>query len=257
MVNQWVYGMIVLLMGLLLVNQNLKAQQLPQIDEEEIQIIYSHERMGTIIAHTQGIGLGYRWGRNTTAFRTRVYSVEFVNVKSLKQIHSINPYFGNAKRFVNGKMNEVFFLRGGLANKQLLNRKPLWGGIELRWLYEGGATVAFEKPYYLFIISYYEGIGNELNYTVETAQYDPAYDIYGRAPFTKGLDELSLKPGLYAKTGFNFEFGHVQTRIQSFEAGAILEFFPQSIEIMASDDNNRFFITLYINVSIGSRFNRF
>ncbi len=257
MINQWVYGIVLLMLGLLFLNQELTAQQPSGIDEEEIQIIYSHERMGTIIAHTQGIGAGYRWGRNTTAFRTRVYSVEFVNLKSTKQIQSINPYFGNAKRFVNGKMNEVFMLRGGVAHKRLLNRKPLWGGIELRWLYEGGASVAIEKPYYLFVISYYEGVGNELNYTVETRQYDPSYDIYGRAPFTKGIDEIKLKPGVYAKTGFNFEFGHVQTRIQSFETGAILEFFPQSIEIMAGDNNNRFFLTLYINVSIGSRFNRY
>ncbi len=230
-------------------------------DTSELQIIYSHERMGTAIAHSFGLGAGFRWGTNRNAFRTRVISTELVSFRSPKQIKTINPYYNNAKRYVYGKLNEVFFLRAGIANKQLLNRKPLWGGVEVRWLYEGGATLGIEKPYYLFVISFYQGIGDNLNYAIETKRFDPAFlswdDIYGRAPFTKGIGEISLKPGVYVKTAFNFEFGEVRTRMQAFEAGAILEFFPQGVVIMANDSDNMLFWSFYISVSIGSRYNKY
>jgi hypothetical protein len=239
----------------------VNAQRVLSADTAELQIIYSHERMGTIIAHSFGIGAGYRWGTNTTAFRTRVISTEVVSFRSPKQIKTINPYYNNAKRYVYGKMNEVFFVRAGIANKQLINRKPLWGGVEVRWLYEGGATLGIEKPYYLFVISFYQGIGDNLSYSIETQRFDPAFlswdDIYGRAPFTRGIGEISLKPGVYVKSAFNFEFGEVRTRMQAFEAGVVFELFPQGVTIMADDANNRFFWSFYISMSLGSRFNKF
>jgi hypothetical protein len=245
----------------LLAVQEAYAQRDLAADTAELQIIYSHERMGTIIAHSFGMGAGYRWGTNATAFRTRVISAEFVSFRSPKQIKTINPYYNNAKRYVYGKMNDVFFLRAGIANKQLINRKPLWGGVEVRWLYEGGATLGIEKPYYLFVISFYQGIGDNLSYSIETKRFDPAFlswdDIYGRAPFTRGIGEISLKPGVYIKSGFNFEFGEVRTRMQAFEAGFVLELFPQGVTIMADDENNKLFWSFYISMSLGSRFNKF
>jgi hypothetical protein len=235
------------------------SQRLSLADTNELQIIYSHERMGAVVAHTGGLGVGYKWGKNTTAFKTRVISAEFVSFKSPKQIKTINTFVSNAKRYVYGKLNDVFFLRAGVGNKQLLNRKPLWGGVELRWIYEGGGVVAFEKPYYLFVFSFLPGNIND--YIIESKQFDPDFhswdDIYGKAPFTKGLNEISIKPGLYAKTAFNFEFGEVRTRMQALEAGFILEFFPQGVTIMADDSNNRLFWSFYLSLAIGKRFNKY
>ncbi len=237
------------------------AQRELRADTAELQIIYSHERMGTAIAHNLGIGAGYRWGKNISAFNTRVISTELVSFKSHKQIKTINPYFSNAKRYVYGKMNDVFVVRGGWGYKQLLNRKPLWGGVEVRWLYEGGASLAVEKPYYLFVIKFLPGIGNNLSYVIETQRFDSDYhswdDIFGKAPFTRGLTELALRPGLYGKTGFNFEFGEVRTRMQAAEIGFILEAFPTGVVIMADDTQNRLLWSFYISISLGSRFNKF
>ncbi len=259
--KRWAIFCISILISCIFVVKSSYAQRLSNADTAELQIIYSHERMGAVIAHTLGMGVGYKWGKNTTAFKTRLISAEFVSFKSHKQIKTINPYFNNAKRYVYGKMNDVFYLRGGIGNKQLLNRKPFWGGVEVRWLYEGGATVAIEKPYYLFVISFYPGIGNDLNYVIESQRFDPEFhswdDIYGKAPFTKGLNEISFKPGLYAKTAFNFEFGEVRTRMQALEAGFILEFFPQGVTILADDSNNRLFWSFYLSLAIGKRFNKY
>jgi hypothetical protein len=228
-------------------------------DDVSDQIIYNRERTVNITAHNLGFGLSYRPGRNKTAFSTTILNFELITMKSLKQVKIINPYYSNSKRYVYGKLNDVFMLRGGYGIKKLLNQKPYWGGIELRWLIEGGASLAFQKPYYYFVINIEQGVNGNL--VIETKRYDEGTtsidDIYGRAPFTKGLGEISIRPGIYFKSGLNFEFGYVKTQLKAFEVGGAVEFFPQGVTIMADNKNQNFFLTFYISFGFGKRFNVF
>lgn len=223
------------------------------------QIIYNRERTFNIAAHNLGYSLNFKPAKNITAFRTRLLNFELLTMKSPKQVKIINPYYNNSKRYVYGKLNDVFILRGGYGIKKLLNQKPYWGGIELRWLIEGGASIAFQKPYYYFVINIEQGLNGNL--VIETKRYDEATtstdDIYGRAPFTKGLGEVSLRPGLYFKSGLNFEFGYVKTQIKAAEVGAAIEFYPQGVSIMADNRNQNFFLTFYISFGFGKRYNVF
>jgi hypothetical protein len=224
-------------------------------DSIEEQIIYSNERAGIIIAHSHGFGLGYRTGINKNIYNTRVFTFDLVSIRSPKQIKVINPYANNAKRYVYGKLNDVFFLRATYGNKKLLNRKPYWGGVELRWVYEAGFSAAIEKPYYLFV----RKIINNDYVEIVTERYttDISDDIYGRAPFTKGLNEISLVPGLIARMGINAEFGQIKTSIRSLEAGISLDVFPQGVTIMADDLNQKLFMTFYIGIGFGKRYNKY
>ena len=99
--------------------------------------------------------------------------------------------------------------------KKLLNRKPYWGGVELRFIYGGGVTVGIAKPYYYYIIyPNPDGITGRL----QLERFDPNSQsvdyIYGRGPFSKGLSEITLHPGIYLKTGLNFEFWVRSTKIK-------------------------------------------
>ena len=233
----------------------------PDFDPVDDQIIYNREKVGFIFAHNLGLGVGYKTGKNTTAFQTTAWAFELLTMRSPKQIKTINPYYNNSKRYVYGKLNDVFMLRSGYAIKKLLNRKPYWGGVEVRWLYEGGLSLAFEKPYYYFVVNVQQGSGGVLTESIETLKFDEnAFswdDIYGRAPFTRGINEVGIKPGIYVKSGFNFEFGYVKTSIKAFEAGAAFEYFPQGVSIMADDNNQPFFLTFYLAFSFGKRFNKY
>lgn len=241
----------------------LWAQQADFGEEENVEdmIIYNRERSGIIQVHSLGYGIAYRPGKNPTAFKTYLWNLELITMKSPKQIKVINPYYNNSKRYVYGKLNDVFMLRAGYGLKKQLNRKPYWGGIELRWLIEGGLSVAFEKPYYYFVINIVEGTGGALTQIVETKKFDESStstdDIYGRAPFTRGINEIGIRPGVYLKTGLNFEFGYVKTRIKALETGAALEFFPQGVNIMADNRNQQFYLTFYLSFGIGKRFNKY
>jgi hypothetical protein len=236
-----------------------------QFDTEEVDsldnlILYNKQRDFSIIAHNLGLGVRYRWGKRITYFKTRVFEVEFVSMKAYKEIKVINPYFANSRRYVYGKMNYAYFLRGGMMWKKLLNRKPYWGGVELRFVYGGGVSIGIGKPYYYYTIYFYESPGGGYSFEIKTERFDsetqPWDDIYGRAPFSRGFGEITFHPGLYGRAGLNFEFGKNNTKIRALEVGVMMDVLPSGLEIMSGSDQV-FFPTAYLSFSFGKRYNKY
>jgi hypothetical protein len=218
------------------------------------RVLLRKEMTGGIMLHNQGMGLNFRIGKNISFFKSRILEFEFVSIKHPKQIRVINPYYFNARSYVYGKLNHVYSLRGGYGLKKLLNRKPYWGGIELRYLLMGGASLGIMKPVYLYFWDETYSIINEEKYDPENPYHGSEY-IYGRAPYTKGLGEIRVSPGIFAKAALNFEFGKYNSKIRALEAGAIAEFFGLSIPIMAQNPPQNFFLTFYISFTMGKRYN--
>lgn len=249
------------LLTALVIHPEAKAQRDEVVDSVENLIIYSNEKYGHILAHSHGIGLGYRTGKNVNSFRTRLWTFEAVTLRSGKEVKILNPYWQNAKRYVYGKLNDVILLRAGYSNQYLLNRKPYWGGVELHWLYEAGLSTAVKKPYYLFVLKIVNASSSGITYEIVPSRFDDSSqsteDIYGRAPFTKGLNEIQLVPGAYAKLGLNFEFGNVRKATNAAEIGVVLDFFPQTVNIMADSQDRIFFLNFYIAYAFGKRFNKY
>lgn len=212
---------------------------------------------GGLLAHTAGWGANFRIDRRISAFKKSSFEFEGVTMKSPKEVKTINPYFNNSKSYVFGKLNSIFILRGGYGFHHQLNRKPLWGGVEVRYFYYGGASIGFAKPVYLYILNftsiYYE-------YTLTTEKFNPEEhfldNIYGRAPFSKGFSEIKLYPGIYLKGGFNFDFSHVHEKVRTLEAGFVLDLYPIPIPIMAFRDKYHYFLNLYLSFNFGKKYNR-
>ncbi len=217
-------------------------------------ILLKKEMTGGLTIHNLGVGFNFRKGVNKTFFNSRIFEVEFVSMKHPKQIRVINPYYYNAKSYVYGKLNHVYILRASYGFKKLLNRKPYWGGIELRAVFMGGISIAFAKPVYLYFWDETYTFIKEEKYNPNNVYHNSEY-IYGRAPFTDGLGELRVYPGILAKAGLNFEFGTLNSKIRALEAGAELEYFPDAIPIMAYNPPENLIITFYLNFSLGKRYN--
>lgn len=226
-----------------------------EYDSVAERILLKKEYSIGIIAHNLGFGLNFRLGRNKTYFNSRIIQIEAVSMKHPKQIRVINPYYYNAKSYVYGKLNHVYMLRIGYGNKRLLNRKPYWGGVELRLLYVGGVSIAFAKPVYLYFWDETYSYVKEERYNPDNFYHSSEY-IYGRAPFVNGLGEIKVYPGIFAQAGLNFEFGEQNTRIRALEGGATLEYFPIAIPIMAFNPAQNFFPTVYLNFHLGKRYNQ-
>jgi hypothetical protein len=234
----------------------LNAQREEPVGYDSIsdRVLLKKELTGGLTLHVLGMGANIRKGVNKNFFTSRIFEVEMVSLKHPKQIRLINPYYYNAKSFVYGKLNHVYLLRAGFGYKKMLNRKPYWGGVELRVLYMGGITLGIAKPVYLY---FYDETGQYLKeerYNPDNPYHDEEY-IFGRAPYSNGLGELKLYPGLLAKAALNFEFGKLNSKIRALEAGGTVEFFPVGIPIMAFNPDMNLVFTLYLNFSLGKRYN--
>jgi hypothetical protein len=225
-----------------------------QYDSVAERILLKKEYSAGIIAHNLGFGANFRIGRNKTFFNSRIIQIEVVSMKHPKQIRVINPYYYNSKSYVYGKLNHVYMLRVGYGYKHLLNRKPYWGGVELRLFYLGGASLAFAKPVYLYFWDETYSYVKEERYDPDNFYHSSEY-IYGRAPFISGLGEIKVYPGIFLQGGLNFEFGIQNTRIRALEGGFTLEYFPKAIPIMAYNPAQNFYPTVYLNFQLGKRYN--
>jgi hypothetical protein len=120
----------------------------------------------------------------------------------------------------------------------------------------GGVSLGFAKPVYLYILKpspqFYE-------YTIVEEKYDPNQhyvdNIYGRAPFVKGFDEIGFYPGIHTKIGLDFDYGVYRTKVKSLEVGAIVDIFPRPVPIMAFNDPDYYFLTFYLSFNFGKRYN--
>jgi hypothetical protein len=218
------------------------------------RVLLKKEMTGGIIIHNLGMGGNFRKGINKTYFNSRIFEIEVVSMKHAKQVRMINPYYYNAKSFVYGKLNHVYILRAGYGFKKLLNRKPYWGGIELRVLYMGGISLAFAKPVYLVFWDETISYTKVEKYNPDNPFHDEEY-IIGRAPFNEGLWETKIYPGIFLKGGLNFEFGTLNSKIRALEVGGVAEFFPKAIPIMAFNPEQSFIFSFYLNFSLGKRYN--
>jgi hypothetical protein len=219
-------------------------------------ILLLKERSFGLIFHSQGWGLKFSKGFHKSAFKKRMLVFEMVEMQSPKQIRTINPYFTNSKSYIYGKLNSVYVFRGSYGIHRQLNRKPYWGGVELRFFMMGGVSLCLAKPIYLYILVPTNDI---YQYDITEERYDPDEhfidNIFGRAPFTKGFDRISLYPGIHGKIGLDFDYAVYKSKLKSLEIGAMFDVFPSAVPVMAFNDPNYFFLTFYLNFNFGKRYN--
>jgi len=236
-------------------------QSKAQYDEELLssEVLLRKEYYAGAFINSAGAGVEFRKGTNTTYFNKWLYEFNLLELKSSRETRVYNPMFRNSRSYIYGKLNNLYVLRAGGGLQRLLNRKPYWGGVELRYFWFAGGSLGLAKPVYLYIIKelavsqfYYE-------FFLVAERYDPNKhfldNIYGRASFTKGFDNLSLHPGAYAKGGFSFDIGRQNQKVSAVELGAAVDFFPGGVKMMALRDPERLFITFFVGYYFGRRYN--
>ena len=224
----------------------------------EERVIYNRESTLHATIHTQGLGAGYKYGIIRGIHKTTYWNFEVSYLRSQKQIRLMN-YFSPTS-FVYGKLNDVLALRGGYEVERRIYGKPYWGGIEVRWLYGAGASLAILKPYYYSVVVAKPTATGTYEQTIEYQTFDNKdqwIEILGKAPFKQGLDEMRLRPGVYAKGGMVYEIGTSRLRAQSIEVGAMVEYYPQGLSLMADNPISYVIPTLYLSYSWGTRFNKY
>jgi hypothetical protein len=228
---------------------------------EEPVIIYSHQHYGGIHLQTSGWGGTFTFGKYKTAHSVWTYSLDALFMKHEKEVKSFNPVYEDSKSYVYGKINNFYILRPGVGQKKILTDKLRKSGVQVGYSWSVGPSIGLTKPVYLEIG--YPSIPYDY---LAVEKYDPDKhyfdDIYGRASGLNGLNELGFHPGGFAKFALNFEYANEKERLKGMEVGSALDMYLNRIPIMASDigeqeglKNKRFFLTFYINLFIGQKYN--
>jgi hypothetical protein len=224
---------------------------------DDTQVLLKQEFTGGAMLHTQGWGLLLRRAKNKTFLRKRLFELEVVSMEHPKEVKSINPYYENSNSYNYGELNQVVVSRLGYGRHNVLYAK-LDKGVEIRYLYVGGFSMAWAKPIYLEIG--YPSIPYEY---VATERYDPHKmdeggnllhtqdNIFGRASVFKGIENMQFYPGMYGKFGFSFEYAKRQKNVRSLEAGVIIDYYIQDVPMMARIDNPPYYLTFYLAVNFG------
>lgn len=234
---------------LFVVGTNLVSGQ-GELNEQQ-KVFFRNERSFAILLNTNGWGLGYREGKRIDFLNKKIFEFEFSTLRHSKEVRLSNPYYQTPGTFVFGKINSAFLLRGGIGRQHEIFKKADLGGVAIRYFYSGGPVIAFYKPIYYKIldpISQYEFQIKVEKFDVK--KHEPSM-IYGKAPYTKGLNELKIMPGIYAKGGFNFEYSKEDKVIHAIEIGAQVNLFPKQIPIMSTAPNKAVFLSLFASYRFG------
>jgi hypothetical protein len=217
---------------------------------EQQKVFFRNERSFAIMLNTDGYGFGYRSAKRIDYLNKRLFEIEGGTLKHPKEYKQPTLYTQGGS-FKYGKINYPFYFRGGLGHQHEIFKKADLGGIAIRYFYSAGGILGFYKPIYYKIV--YPLPGNE--YMIKEEKFKPAItqpqDIYSKASFFKGFNEIKLTPGLYAKGGFNFEYSKEDKVIHAIEIGAQINAFANTIPIMASSDNKSIFFSLFVSYRFG------
>jgi hypothetical protein len=221
--------------------------------DNQLKVFFRNERSLGVQLNSDGLGLSFRAGKRINYLNKRLIEVDLGTLKNPKEYRQRHP-FGQGGAYVFGKMNSTWYLRGGYGNQHELYSKEDFGGVAIRYFYTAGPSLAIYKPIYYKVLYQIPGTGNE--YELREEPFDPNAiaspdEIYGRAPFTKGIGQTKVLPGGYAKAGFNFEYSKEDRIIHALEFGGQVNAYIRKVPIMAKTDNKQFFLSMFVSYRFG------
>lgn len=218
---------------------------------EQQKVFFRNERSFAILLNTDGFSLNYREGKRLDYLNKRLIEFDLGTLRHPKEVKLSNPYYQTPGTFVFGKINSVFFIRGGIGRQHELFKKADLGGVAIRYFFAGGPVIAFYKPIYYKILHPLSSTEFEIvEEKLDIKKHEPSM-IYSKSSFTKGLNELKILPGIYGKAGFNFEYSKQDKVIHAIETGAQVNIFPMKIPIMATTSNKAIFMSLFVSYRFG------
>ena len=238
-----------------------------QIDYGLRGVLYKEERSFDIQLHTNGFAIGANFGTIQKYYLTRYYHLSFGILKHPREYRQpVNFQSGTvliktSSAFAYGKQNNLMVLRAGLGEKRYFSEKAKRKGVAVGVSYEGGFSLGFLKPYYLNLNRTEVGSNESFISTEKYSEenHDVFLDInriYGSASFFKGIDEITVLPGLHGKVGAHFSVGAFDQYVRALELGLMFDLYFKRVPIMIFTENVRnqpFFLNAYATVQLGKR----
>lgn len=228
------------------------AAQLP--NKQETGVLMKREFYGGLTLTTNGWGVNFSYGRQKNVRYKALYGIDIGNIRNKKEYKSFSTFLNKSKSYYYGKLNSLLVFRPFYGGKVLLFEKKRENATEIDFVWATGFSLGLLKPVYLKI--------RELDKTTSVfhnveERYDPAKhypeNIYGRAPWYKGLSESKLLPGIFVKVGFNFDISTRKSRLWGIEIGGKADIYFQTVPLMYNTKNYSIFPAFYANITLGKR----
>ncbi|MCQ2959160.1 MAG: hypothetical protein MJ198_03110 [Bacteroidales bacterium] len=224
---------------------SLSAFSQGEVDTQN-KILFSDDYSCFIGLNTNGFGFGYRYGKYVDYLHKNIYTIQFANLRSPKEIR-LSSATGMT---IYGKSNNVGCFHFLIGRKSEKFSKFDKNSVAIYWTYNGGFALAIEKPTYYHVL-YPDGKD-----IIEKFD-ESVYTKYGKASFSYGLNELKFVPGLIATTSAEFNFSSRNAYTSSVEIGTNLQTYLRKINLMCNDENSWYFVTLFVNLHFGKLRNEF
>jgi hypothetical protein len=230
-----------------------KRQRINSIikQEEEGNLSFRKQSVVGIQLRTNGYGIFYELGKRKSARYTNLYTFELTEIKHRKEEKSggADQFFSNA--YVYGKENNFYQAKLGFGQQYILGQKGNKNGVAVTASLSGGIDIGLLKPYYLDVRD--GGVDKSIKIGDDTTLFLSRGNIYGSSGFTKGWNELKVKPGVYLKSALRFDFGRYNESVQALEIGLSVEGFSEKIPILVYNDAQQIFVQMHIAFVFGGR----
>lgn len=214
-------------------------------------IFYKNEQSIGLNLHAHGMAVNYRMARWQNVRTKSIWEIGSTYIKHPKEVKSSNPYYGSSEKFYFGKKNSSLTLYGGIGQQKEWAQKAGEGSLGVRFLYQAGVAMAIVKPIYYQVLYVYDSVSVAIRDEKFSSAIHTKNSIYGKAAFSKGLDELRLIPAAYLRVGVSFEFSAAEKYYHALELGIAPFLYAQKLPIMDSAENYQLFVNLFVGYRFG------
>ncbi len=219
---------------------------------EEGVLVYHKQSIFGIQGRTNGYGLFYELGKMKSNRKTNIYRIDFTETKNAKEEKQTNggSSFGNT--LIYGKINYFYPLTIGFGQQLTLGQKGNKNGVAVSLLYNGGVALGLLRPYYVDVLDNTVQEEKTIKYSKADSVLFLNGPFYGGAGFSKGWNEIKIKPGAFAKAAMRFDYGRFNEVVSGLEIGMSVEAYAEEIEILFGQ-KKRLFFQGYVALLFGRR----
>ena len=219
--------------------------------EEEGVLAYSKQSVFGIQLRTNGYGIFYELGRPKSQRFTNLYLIELTEIKHPKEdkTTSTDGIFSNS--YTIGKINNFYQVKLGFGQQYIFGQKGNKNGVAIMGIYQAGLALGLLRPYYLDINQ--NGTERAVKYDSKDSTAFLFGNIIGSSGFTKGWNEIKVKPGIFVKTALRFDFGRYNEMVQALQIGLSAEAYSSKIPQLVYNKNKQIFFQGHIAFVFGKR----
>ncbi len=244
--------------------QQAEKQEILLSGRKKIILPLTQEMSGGFRLNSDGWSIFINRGfLNNEEHKTTFISIDLSEKKHPKETRTsgtlIDTFSIKPVPYKYGKVNNFYQFKLGIGGSRELTGKLEKKSVIINWVYNGGLSIGLLKPYYLDLwvpegntyVRKYE------KYSEENKEYfldlNNRQTILGGSSFTRGIGEITIKPGIHLKSGFNFDYSTSRKSFLGVEIGASAELYTKEIEIMKNTKNTAYFINFYADIRFGKR----